>query len=104
MPATGASNRCPVCRAALWVPDHPPLGYKECPRCRGEFWVLPFSQGPAFFPRRPGESVYDLLADLAGKQLGLSPADMEAGLKSADSLDIVEMLLEVEDAIRSDAA
>jgi hypothetical protein len=60
-----------------------------------------FSEGPAFFPYRPGESVSDFLADLAGPQLGLSASEIEAALKDADQFDVVEFVSEVEDVMRS---
>jgi hypothetical protein len=93
-------NGCPVCRAVLWVEDCQPFGDKQCPRCGAELWVLDFSDGPAFFPRRPGESVYDLLAALVGGQLGSSGRELEAALKDADDLDVVEILYEVEEVVR----
>jgi hypothetical protein len=73
-----------VCHAALWAEVCQPLGHNQCPRCGAELWVVGFSEGPAFFLRRPGESVYDLLAALAGPQLGLSASEIEAALKDAD--------------------
>jgi hypothetical protein len=93
-----------VCRAALWAEVCQPLGHKRCPRCGAELWMVGFSEGPAFFPRRPGESICDLLAALAGPQLGLSASEIEAGLKDADPFDVVEFVSEVEDVMRSGCA
>jgi hypothetical protein len=101
MARTGVLNGCPVCRAALWAEDCWPLGDKQCPRCGTELWVLDFSEGPAFFPRRPGESLYDFLAALAGGQLGFSASEIEAGLKDADEFDLAEILYDVEEVLRS---
>jgi hypothetical protein len=100
MPITGACNRCPVCRAALAAPGCEPLDATRCPRCSAELWVLDFAEGPAFFPRRPGQTVYDLLAALVGTQLGLSAGQIEEVLRSADRLDVVEFLAEVEELTR----
>jgi hypothetical protein len=101
MPISGACNRCPVCRAALGAPGSESLGQAQCPRCGAELWVLGFSQGPAFFPRRPGQTLYDLLAALAGPQLGFSASEIEQALKGSDELDVVEFLADVEDVMRS---
>jgi hypothetical protein len=90
-------NRCPVCRAALWAPDGEPLGSKTCPRCDAELWVLVGSGGPAFYLRQPGQSKAAFLAALAG----LSVEEMEQTLKAADSLDLVELVVEIEDGLRS---
>ena len=100
MGLTGERGHCPVCRAALWAPPGELLGRRDCPRCGADLWVVGFSQGPAFFPRRPGQSLADLLAALAGPQPGYSAAEIAAALESADDLDIVELLMEVEEALR----
>jgi hypothetical protein len=76
------------------------IGDKQCPRCGAELWVLDFSDGPAFFPRRPGESLYDLLADLAGRELEFSAREIEVGLEDFDELDVVEFLWDVEQVVR----
>jgi len=93
-------DRCPVCRAALWAPDDEPIGRKKCPRCGAELWVLTPPGGPLFFLRQPGESEYGFLAALAAPLFGVSAEQMEETLKGADSLDLVEIIMDVEDAIR----
>ena len=101
MARAGVSNRCPLCGAALWAPASEPLGRKQCPRCGADLYVIVFSEGPGFFLARPGEALYDLLAGLAGRQFGVSADEMEAVLRGADSLDMVELVMEVEEALRS---
>jgi acyl carrier protein len=54
-----------------------------------------------FFVRRPDEPLADFLAVLAGPPLGLSAEQMAATLEGADSLDMVELVMEVEEALRS---
>jgi hypothetical protein len=100
MARTCVFNGCPVCRAALWAEGCQPFGDKQCPRCGTELWVLDFSEGPAFFIRRPGESVYDFLAALAGRERDFSAKEIEVALKGADALDVVEFLCEVEEVVR----
>jgi hypothetical protein len=90
-----------VCRAALAAPGAGPLDQARCPRCDAELWVLAFSEGPAFFPRRPGETPSDLLAALVGTLPGEKPGELEEALRGADSLDMVELLAEVEQQVRS---
>jgi hypothetical protein len=94
-------NRCPLCRAALWAPAPVAIDSKTCPRCGADLWVLEGREGPMFFVRRPGQSRYGFLAALLAPLHGLSTDEMEALLKGADSLDLVEMVLDVEDALRS---
>jgi hypothetical protein len=62
--------------------------------------VVAFSRGPVFFPRRPAESLADLLAALAGPALGACASDFEAALQGADHFDLVELLWEVEEDLR----
>ena len=100
MPGAGDS-RCPVCRAALAAPGVEALGSKTCPRCGAELWVLVGSAGPLFFPRQPGQSSYGFLAALAGPLSNLPADEMEAALRGMDSLDLVELILEVEEALKS---
>ena len=100
MAVSGACGRCPACRGALGVPDMQLVSERRCPRCRADLWVLAFSRGPVFFPRRPGESLADLLAALGGPALGTSVSELEAALQGADHFDVVELLWEVEEALR----
>jgi hypothetical protein len=101
MALPGVHDRCPVCGAALWASAREALGRRGCPRCGADLWVLGFSAGPVFLLRRPGESLADVLAALAGPRLGASAKEIEAAMRHADSLDLVELVLEVEEALRS---
>jgi hypothetical protein len=99
---TGAGdNRCPLCRAALWAPQPAVVDTKNCPRCGADLGVLGGSEGLVFFPRRPGQTRDGFLAALLAPFHGVSAEEMEAVLKHADSLDLVEVLLELEDAMRT---
>jgi hypothetical protein len=100
MTCTG-DNRCPVCRAALWAPDSETIGQRTCPRCGAELWVLVGSEGPMFFLQGRGQSKYRFLAALAAALYGVSADELEAGLKHFDSLDLVEFVMDVEQAMRS---
>jgi hypothetical protein len=100
MAVTGARGRCPACRAALAAPATELVGERGCPRCSADLWVVAFSHGPVFFPRRPGESLADLLAALAGPALGRA-SELEAAMRAADHFDLVELLWEVEEGLRA---
>jgi hypothetical protein len=60
-------------------------------------WVLGES---LFFVRQPGQSGHQFLAELAGRLYGTSAPEMARTLENADSLDLVEIVMEIEDAIR----
>jgi hypothetical protein len=100
MTSTG-DNCCPVCRTVLWAPKDETIGQRVCPRCGAELWALVGSVGPMFFPRRPGESERGFLARLLGPLYNVSAEEMEGALRSVDDLDLVELVMEVEEALRS---
>ena len=89
-----------VAQLALWTTPLELLGVRQCPRCGADLWVVGFSSGQVFFPRRPGESAVDLLATLAAAALATSAREIEAVLQGADHFDVVEILWEVEEALR----
>src|SRR5262245_19919068 len=98
--AAAGENRCPVCRAALWADKAEALAPRQCPRCGAELWVLVGANEPLFFVRQPGQSPRRFLAALAARLYGTPVDQEEAGLKSADSLDLVEVVMELEAALR----
>jgi hypothetical protein len=51
--------------------------------------------------RRSGESIYDLMASLADSGDGFTAEHLEFILTDADPLDVVELLTELEDCLRS---
>jgi len=99
--ALAGENHCPVCRAALWADTNEAIGSRRCPRCGGELWVLVGARDPLFFVRQPGESALRFLAGLTAPLYGEPVERMETALKSADFLDLVEVVLEVEATLRS---
>jgi hypothetical protein len=62
--------------------------------------MLALSPGPVFFLRREDESLGDLLMALGGSKLAAGAGDMESALRGADRLDAIELLWEVEEALR----
>jgi hypothetical protein len=62
--------------------------------------VLVGAADPVFFIRQPGQTSSGFLAALAGSLYGTSAEEMEVMLKGADSLDLVEIVMEIEEAMR----
>src|SRR5439155_24946167 len=100
MKRNGSRGHCPFCRTALPAPTSA-YGGTHCPRCNGQLWNLALASGPAFFLRRAGESIYDLMADLADSRHGFAAECLESCLRDADALDVVEFLVTFENALRS---
>src|SRR5689334_6724541 len=94
-------NRCPLCRAALWAPYTATIGSKTCPRCGAELWVLVMPDGLVFCIRQPGQSKSAFLAGLAGPLYGVTADEMEEIVRGADSLDVVELVMDIEDKLKS---
>ncbi|SRR6266516_3312655 len=84
-------GQCPVCQAALPAPTST-YGRSHCPRCNVQLWHLALVSGPTFFVRRAGESIHGLMVDLADSRHGFTAEGLEAFLRDADSLDMVEFL------------
>ena len=93
-------SRCPFCRAALGAPEAELIASKPCPRCGAELWAVVTPDGPVFYLRQPGQTQVSFLAGLAAPLYGMSVNDMEEILRRADSLDLVEMVMEIEDKLR----
>jgi hypothetical protein len=53
-----------------------------------------------FFPRRESESLTEVLIALGGPEVGRDASELEAALQGADHFDLVELLWEVEEALR----
>ena len=92
-----SNQHCPACGTALWAPDNEPIGSKKCPRCGSDLWVLIGAGGPIFFVKELNQSESLFLAVL----LDISADEAEQMLREADSFDLVELVLEVEEKLRS---
>jgi acyl carrier protein len=90
-----ALNLCPMCRAAIDAVV-PPSVVMPCPQCGHRVSVWPLPDGLQVFGERSAERVIAMAAD----KLVLSPDKITPtdGLNElgADSLDVVEILMEIE--------
>jgi hypothetical protein len=98
MERDGSLQRCPVCRTTLPTPQRA-YGESHCHRCEARLWHLALPSGTIFFVQRAGENIYDLMAGLGNA--GATGEDLEAILKDADSLDVAELLMDLEEALHS---
>ncbi len=105
MAVTGEWNRCPFCRTPLWAGASERWILKPCPRCGAELWVVGFSAGAMFFMRQPGQSLHDFVASLAAlvcPKFGVTGREVKAELGRMDSLDLLDFVFQVEEAMQSD--
>lgn len=75
------------------------FGESSCPRCSARLWHLCLPCAPRFLVCQPGESIYQAMASLAGSRRGFSAKELEANLKEADQLDVLELLADLETAL-----
>jgi acyl carrier protein len=84
----GWPNRCPICGADVWIDPSQPPGDAPCPKCGQLLWF-----DDADNRRR--------ILELIAARLNLNPneIDLDSPLPDygADSLDVVELILELEE-------
>jgi acyl carrier protein len=99
----GAFNHCPLCGADVCVEPSQPAGDAPCPKCGHLLWFLNIGGSPRFYDastisetkRRAAEACAGRLIERLKVELGVrAGASDDLGL---DSLDIVEMVMELEE-------
>lgn len=100
MPPTGRRAGCPVCRTALAGIGSEPVEEQRCPRCGADLWALALPSGPTLFVRRPGQSAAEFIDALVGPVLGAAGTGILSPTEGADSLDLLELMAEIEAAWR----
>lgn len=98
----GKPEACPMCMAALSMDRDVPFEMTQCPRCSVTLWAFAFTHGPMFFVRRPSDRLGDFLFSfgLSCSDQASSPDDIELIFANADSVDLVELILDVEETMR----
>jgi hypothetical protein len=100
-PLLGKRSRCPLCASLLSADADALFGQTHCPRCMTGLWFVNFPTGGTRFIVRTKVPVEELLAALvrpAAPDLARHlPALLHDG--ELDSLDVVELLAEIEAAL-----
>ncbi len=104
----GRCGACPVCDARLSATPHRICAEHRCPRCQAELWVFLVRSGPHFLVRRSDVRVEEYVADLVASRTE-RPTEREhvmtllrdghAPELNLDSVDYVELVLEIEDVL-----
>lgn len=104
----GRSGGCPMCNARLPAQPHRICAELRCPRCSAELWVISARSGPRFLVRRRDVQIEDYVADLVAARVAskLERAAVVTLLREGhapelnlDSVDYIEVFLEIEDAL-----
>jgi acyl carrier protein len=98
----GEPARCPLCDANIAIEPSVFFGDGTCPNCGELIWFLKAPDDTRTFSRHGNEELRDRILDSMAEQLGI-PRERIANNPSllsdigADSLDSVELLMELEE-------
>ena len=108
----GEPNRCPLCGAEIRIEFSAPMGDAPCPHCGQLLWFLQTGNETRYIERELGEPLIERLIRFFSEQWGVPQAKLRemvvAGDYSfltetgADSLDLVELVMELEEGAIED--
>jgi acyl carrier protein len=101
-PGGSAPNRCPVCGAKLRVEPALLHGDAPCPTCGTLLWFLALPGATRYFDQADAVKFRERVADFLATRAGLRKDDVWSRETGADSLDIVELVMELEDELGFD--
>lgn len=100
----GSPNRCPLCGSVVRIEPSLFFGDAPCPACGHLLWFLHVHSEPRFFLPAEAEPIRERLLHLIAEQLGvrrelLDPSSLPRLIndQGADSLDMVELVMELAD-------
>jgi acyl carrier protein len=102
----GAFNRCPLCASEVCIEPSQPAGDAPCPNCGHLLWFLSVGGSRRFYERdaipetkrHAVEAAIRRVMERRKVDLGVAPAASDdLGL---DSLDVVELVMELEEEFR----
>jgi acyl carrier protein len=98
----GIPNRCPVCRAEVYIEPSQLAGDAPCPGCGTLLWFVDTSSGTVFYEAEAvapiREKVYAVINRILGvKRRPLSDSASFFEDIGANSLDVVELVMELEE-------
>ena len=98
----GEPNCCPLCGALLCLEPSQPLGDAPCPTCGHLLWFNETSEGIRVYDSGKAKPLWVKLREILSRTLGLgweqlSPSSSFIDDIGADSLDIVELVMELEE-------
>ena len=99
----GVPNHCPICDTNICVDPSHPQGDAPCPNCGTLLWFFESSAGIRFHESKTVAPLRKKLLQIICENLRvneerLTPSTSFLGEIGADSLEIVELVMELEDA------
>ena len=98
----GEPNHCPICDGVISIEPSSPVGDAPCPRCGTLLWFVNTGGGLRFYDADVVERVRQRLIETIGESIGTSdPAEVWDFLGNADSIDTVEIVMQLEEELGS---
>ncbi len=98
----GQPNRCPFCGNEVCMEPSLPFGDAPCPHCGQLLMFDRLHDVTYWYQRPPGGDVRERMLEILAQNFGLAKVQLAAHpawqrLDAADSLDVVEAVMELED-------
>lgn len=98
----GSPDQCPLCGHSI-NPAPRPYGNLACSRCGVDLWFVWRGGGPVYYLENEAEVIRHRVKTIVAETLGIDPdkvpddfGELARGLGS-DSLDVVEVVMELEE-------
>ncbi len=103
----GNDNHCPLCGADVRIEPSLPSGDAPCPNCGSLLWFYAGSESARLYERSAIESLRDRLRAIIARQLGVDIERVTEASRlvhdlGADSLDLVELVMELDEEFEMD--
>lgn len=102
----GLPNHCPICGASVCIEPSQPFGDAPCPSCGHLLWFLNFGSEQRLFLPPKSRTIRERVLQFLAEQLGVSRSSLDADNPpvlvndlGADSLDLVELVMELEEEL-----
>jgi acyl carrier protein len=98
----GVPNHCPICDTFVCLEPSQPPGDAPCPNCGTLLWFFPTSAGMRFYESKAIAPLRDKILQTLCANLGVNQEQISTTTSfskdiGADSLDIVELVMELEE-------
>lgn len=100
----GLPNRCPLCRKDVVIEPSLLFGDATCPSCGQLLWFLSISGGARLYAHSQSDEVRQRVIKMIADQLDVDESKVTGEMSvlskelGADSLDMVELVMELEEA------
>ncbi len=101
----GTPNYCPICRKSICLEPSIPFGDAPCPNCGSLLWFIGIGHDVQFFPFEDSKWLRERMIKATAQVLGVDEGAVRnnPGIwndSGADSLDLVELVMELEEDSR----